>query len=426
MKEQAYLCIDLKSFYASVECVERGLDPMATNLVVADPERSDKTICLAVSPSLKKLGVRNRCRVFEIPKNIKYIMAVPRMQKYIDYAAAIYGIYLRYLAKEDIHVYSIDEAFLAVTPYLPLYKTTPGEMALFLMAKITEELGVRATCGIGTNLYLAKIALDIQAKHAPDFIAALDEDRYKKTLWQHMPLTDFWRIGSGIASRLAHYGIYTMEQIAKAPEDLLYKLFGIDAELLIDHAWGRESTTLADIKAYKPQSRSISQGQVLMRDYSFTEGKIIVKEMLELLCLDLVDKQLVTRTITLYVGYSHIYALPATKGTAQLPFATSMNDLIIPAVLKIYDKLVEKRIPIRRVELCCCNVRPDKGLLEMDLFTPKEEAALERNKDLQKTVLRIKKRFGKNSLLKALDLETAATTRERNKQIGGHKSGSEA
>ena len=235
MKEQAYLCIDLKSFYASVECVERGLDPMTTNLVVADPERSDKTICLAVSPSLKKLGVRNRCRVFEIPKNLKYIMATPRMQKYIDYAAAIYGIYLRYLAKEDIHVYSVDEAFLAVTPYLPLYKTTPWNMALFLMAKITEELGVRSTCGIGTNLYLAKVALDIQAKHAPNFIASLNEESYKKTLWQHMPLTDFWRIGNGIANRLAAYGIYNMEQIAKVPEDLLYRLFGIDAELLIDH-----------------------------------------------------------------------------------------------------------------------------------------------------------------------------------------------
>lgn len=423
MKEQAYLCIDLKSFYASVECVERGLDPMTTNLVVADPERSDKTICLAVSPSLKKLGVRNRCRVFEIPKNLKYIMATPRMQKYIDYAAAIYGIYLRYLAKEDIHVYSVDEAFLAVTPYLPLYKTTPWNMALFLMAKITEELGVRSTCGIGTNLYLAKVALDIQAKHAPNFIASLNEESYKKTLWQHMPLTDFWRIGNGIANRLAAYGIYNMEQIAKVPEDLLYRLFGIDAELLIDHAWGRESTTLADIKAYKPQSKSISQGQVLMRDYSFAEGKVIIKEMLDLLCLDLVEKQLVTKTIALYVGYSHLYPLPGAKGSASLPFATSTTDLIIPAVLAVYERIVAHRIPIRRVELCCCNVQKDKEMLETDLFAPELNSSLKRNKDLQTAILKIKKRFGKNSMLKALDLEAAATTRERNKQIGGHKSG---
>jgi DNA polymerase V len=425
MKEQAYLCIDLKSFYASVECVERGLNPMTTNLVVADPERSDKTICLAVSPSLKKLGVRNRCRVFEIPKNIKYIMATPRMQKYIDYAAAIYGIYLRYLSKEDIHVYSIDEAFLYVTPYLPLYQTTPRSMALFLMNKITEELGVRATCGIGTNLYLAKIALDIKAKHSPDFISQLDENSYRSTLWQHMPLTDFWRIGPGTAARLAKYGLFTMEQIAKAPEELLYRLFGIDAELLIDHAWGRESTTLSDIKAYRPQSHCLARGQVLMRDYSFAEGRIIVKEMLDLLCLELVEKQLVTKTITLYISYSHLYQIPAAKGTACLPFATSMNELIIPAVLQVYEQIMKHHLPIRRVSICCCNVTPDQGLREIDLFAPDMGTTIERNKELQQAVLKIKKRFGKNSLLKALDLEDAATTKERNNQIGGHKSGIE-
>ena len=280
MKEKVYLCIDLKSFYASVECVERGLDPMTTNLVVADPSRSEGTICLAVSPSMKALGVKNRCRVFEIPKSIDYIMAPPRLQKYIDYSAEIYGVYLNYISKDDIYVYSIDECFLDVTDYLKLYNKTPREMAVFLMGEITSQVGVRATCGIGTNLYLAKVALDITAKHSPDFIGELNEISYRETLWDHKPITDFWRVGRGTAKRLAKYGIYTMGDITEADEDLMYKVFGIDAELLIDHAWGLEPTTIKDIKAYKPKSNSLSRGQVLMRDYSFEEGRLIVKEMM--------------------------------------------------------------------------------------------------------------------------------------------------
>ena len=285
MSEKAYLCIDLKSFYASVECVERGLDPMTTRLVVADPTRTDKTICLAVSPALKALGVKNRCRVFEIPKTIDYIMAPPRLQKYIDYSAEIYGIYLKYISKDDIYVYSIDECFMDITKYLKLYNKTPRKMAMFLMDEITREVGVRATAGIGTNLYLAKVALDITAKHAPDFIGELDEMSYRTKLWDHKPITDFWRIGPGTARRLAKYGIYTMGDITLADEDLLYKVFGIDAELLIDHAWGYEPTEIKHIKAHKPKTNSLSRGQVLMRDYKFDEGRLIVKEMMELLAL---------------------------------------------------------------------------------------------------------------------------------------------
>ena len=299
MADRQYLCIDLKSFYASVECVERGLDPMTTNLVVADPERSEKTICLAVSPSLKALGVHNRCRVFEIPKNIKYIMAEPRMQKYIDYAAEIYAIYLKYVSPDDIHVYSIDEVFMDVTKYLVLYQTDAKSLAKRIMDDVLCKIGVRAACGIGTNLYLAKIALDITAKHAEDFIGILDEETYRKTLWDHRPLTDFWRVGPGIAARLESKMLYTMGAVARAPEELLYRMFGIDAELLIDHAWGREPVTIADIKAYRSKTNCLTSGQVLMRDYSFEEGELIVKEMMDQLCLEMADKGVATDSITL-------------------------------------------------------------------------------------------------------------------------------
>ena len=285
MTARTYICIDLKSFYASVECVERGLDPMKAKLVVADPERGGGTICLAVSPTLKAMGVKNRCRVFEIPQNIEYIKAPPRMQLYIDYSARIYGIYLSFFAPEDIHVYSIDEAFIDVTNYLAMYKQTPKELSKTVMAEILRQTGVRATCGIGTNLYLAKIALDIVAKHAPDFIGELTEESYCETLWDHRPITDFWRIGAGIAARLEKHGVHTMRGITKANEDMLYREFGIDAELLIDHAWGRETATMADIKKYKSKSNSFSSGQVLMRDYSYDEARVIVKEMMDLLCL---------------------------------------------------------------------------------------------------------------------------------------------
>ena len=312
-----YLCIDLKSFYASVECVERGLDPMTVNLVVADPERSDKTICLAITPAMKKLGIKNRCRLFEIPPSVKYHIAPPRMQLYIDYSAEIYGIYLKYIAKEDIHVYSIDEAFMDITDYLQLYGISARELGQRIMKDIFDTLGIRATCGIGTNLYLAKVALDITAKHSPDFIGELTEESYCRLLWDHRPLTDFWRVGAGTARKLEGYGICTMGVLAKTDEDFLYRIFGIDAELLIDHAWGREPVTISDIKAYKPQTNCLCSGQVLMQDYSFEDGKLIVKEMTDLLCLDMVEKGLITGSLTLHVGYSNQLHLPAAHGTVH-------------------------------------------------------------------------------------------------------------
>ncbi|NMA55693.1 MAG: DNA repair protein [Firmicutes bacterium] len=427
-KNRIYLCIDLKSFYASVECVERGLDPMTTNLVVADPERTDKTICLAVTPAMKALGVKNRCRVFEIPRKIDYIMAPPRMQKYIDYAAEIYGIYLKYISKDDIHVYSIDEVFMDVTCYLNTYNCTGKQLALKLMTKVQEALGIRSACGIGTNLYLAKIALDITAKHSPNFIGYLDEETYQQTLWNHTPLTDFWRIGRGIAKRLARYGIITMGQIARTDEDWLYRKFGIDAELLIDHAWGREPVTMADIKAYKPKTKSISSGQVLKRDYSFAEGQLIVREMIDLLCLDLVDRNLVTGSITIQIGYSNKLRAEPARGTASLITETNADSLIIPAVIDTYKRIVDPSKPIRRVNITCNNVRPSQQIpKQLCLF---DHDSLNLNSDQmkryykkQKAISDIKKRFGKNAILKGMNLEQAATTRDRNQQIGGHKSG---
>ena len=415
-----FLCIDLKSFYASVECVERGLDPMTTDLVVADPERTEKTICLAVSPSLKAKGIKNRCRVFEIPDGIEYIMAPPRMQKYIDYAAEIYEIYLKYIAPDDIHVYSIDEAFLDVTNYLWLYNMTARELAVKLMDEIYEKVGVRATCGIGTNLYLCKIALDITAKHSPDFIGFLDEKLFPQTMWNHKPLTDFWRIGARTAERLARYGIYTMGDIAKTPEDILYKWFGIDAELLIDHAWGRESTTMYDIKNYRAKSNCLTSGQVLMRDYSFIEARLIVKEMLDLLCLDMVSKHLVTDSVSIYVGYSNSLDIHGAKGTANITKKTNADSVIIPAVTALYDRIVNHDYPVRRINITCNRVTSDGGAEQISVF---DEDDTIKNKIIQETMLSIKAKHGKNAILKGMNYVDAATTRERNRQIGGHKSG---
>lgn len=426
MQTRTYLCIDLKSFYASVECVERGLDPMTTHLVVADPERSDKTICLAITPSMKALGIKNRCRVFEIPKTLDYIMAPPRMQKYIDYAAEIYAIYLRYIAKEDIHIYSIDEAFLDITDYLKTYKTTAKELALKLMEEVHLEVGVRATCGIGTNLYLAKIALDITAKHADDFIGILDENSYREILWDHKPLMDFWRIGKGTARTLARYGITTMRQVAEMDETFLYEQFGIDAELLIDHAWGREPVTISDIKNYKSKTNCLSSGQVLMRDYSFEEGRLIVREMMDLMCLDLVEKGLVTASVTLYVGYSNKDETEPARGTAKLERSTSSDSLIIPAVIDTYERIVDPKRLVRRINITCNHVteHQEETGKQLSFF---DDARLDEkeNKSMkaQKAVLEIKKRFGKDAVLKGMNFEKGATTRERNHQIGGHKSG---
>lgn len=418
--QKMYLCIDLKSFYASVECVERGLDPMTENLVVADPERSDKTICLAISPAMKKLGVKNRCRVFEIPKNIKYVMAVPRMQLYIDYAAEIYGIYLDYVSKEDIYVYSIDEVFIDITNYTRFYKKTEKEIAKMLMQAVFDKTGVRAACGIGTNMYLCKIALDITAKHSDDFIGYLDEELYRKTLWNYTPITDFWRIGAGTANRLKRYGINTMGEIAKADEDLLYRIFGIDAELLIDHAWGREPVGISEIKKYKPKTNSLTSGQVLMHDYTFSGGELIVREMTELLCLDMTKKNLVTKSVSLRVGYSNRENAPVAYGSFSLETETNLDKILIPAVSSLYKKIVNPDLLVRRVNISFNNIKEEK-CVQIGLFDNINE--LEKNKKIQTTMLKIKERFGKNAVIKGMNLEEGATTIERNRQIGGHKSG---
>ncbi len=386
MKQRYYICIDLKSFYASVECVERGLDPMTTKLVVADPDRSVNTICLAVSPALKRLGVRNRCRLGDIPKDICYIVAKPRMQRYIDYSARIYGIYLSYFSKEDIHVYSVDEAFMDVTDYLALYSLTPRELGRRVMDSVLEQTGIRATCGIGTNLYLTKIALDITAKHSPDFIGELDEESYRATLWDHRPLTDFWRIGHGTAARLAKYAIHTMRDIANTDEEFLYRLFGIDAELLIDHAWGREPVTIADIRNYHPRSRCLSNGQVLMSDYPFDKGRIIVKEMMDVLCLEMLSKDVVTPTVSLFIVYSGSdfgrHGIPGGRpetdpdaagtppyaaGRTSLDLPSNASAEWLPAISALYDRIVDPARTIRRVNITCCDIAHEK-FRQMGLF----------------------------------------------------------
>ncbi|WP_026516135.1 Y-family DNA polymerase [Butyrivibrio sp. MC2021] len=417
-KERSYICIDLKSFYASVECVERGLDVMTTRLVVADPTRSDKTICLAVSPALKALGIPGRCRVFEIPKHIDYIMAPPRMQKYLDYSAEVYAIYLKYISKDDIHVYSVDEAFMDVTDYLSLYQMSARELGQRIISDIHETLGLRATCGIGTNLFLTKVALDITAKHSPDFIGELDEKTYRETLWDHKPLTDFWRVGKGIANRLATYGMLTMRDIAYGDEDLLYKLFGVNAELLIDHAWGREPVSIQDIRSYESQSHSLTQGQVLMSDYTFEKGLVIAKEMMDVMCLDLVDKELVSKSFTLMVGYAKSAPLPSAKGTFSLDTPTNASSILIPKIAELYTQIVNPAYLVRRMYVVCNGVTNEE-YMQYSFFMPAED--LEKNRKVQKAVLEIKNKFGKNAILKGLNFEEGATTRERNNQIGGHK-----
>lgn len=420
MKQRTYLCIDLKSFYASVECVARGMDPMTENLVVADPERTEKTICLAITPAMKALGIRNRCRIFEIPKHVRYTVAPPRMQKYIDTAADIYSIYLQYIAREDIHVYSIDEAFMDVTDYLTLYHLSARELGQQIMTEIFRSTGIRATCGVGSNLYLAKIALDITAKHAEDFIGELNEDSYRTQLWDHRPLTDFWRIGSGTARRLEPYGIRTMRDIAEADEDFLYHLFGIDAELLIDHAFGREPVTMADIKSYRSHASCLGSGQVLGSDYSFDKGLLVVKEMMDLLCLDLVEKNLITGSVTLHVGYANRFNVTSAHGTTSTDVETNSDLLLIPAVTDLYRRIVNPAYPIHRINITCNNVMPEE-YHQYNFFL--DGAELERSRRMQQAVISIKNRFGKDAILKGMNLEEGATTRERNHQIGGHKSG---
>ena len=390
---------------------------MSTMLAVADSERGEGTICLAVTPAMKAAGVRQRCRVFEIPKSIKYIKADPRMQKYIDYSARIYEIYLDFICPDDIHVYSIDEVFIYATPYLKLYGMSARELAMAIMKRIYQQTGIRATCGIGTNMYLCKIALDIEAKHALDFIGELDEEGYRKKLWDHRPLTDFWRIGSGTAQKLAKYGIYTMKDVTRVDEELLYSWFGIDAELLIDHAWGRESTRMEDIKSYKTKSRSLTSGQVLMRDYSRAEARIIVTEMADSLCLELVRGGLVCASVGLYLVYSDGSGDNVSK---RLPFQSSADSVIVRAVLSLFDSSADESKSVRKISLTYANVSEEDGV-QYGIFD--DTSALEKNRKVQSTVIGIKEKYGLNSILKGINYAPSSTARERNEQIGGHKSG---
>jgi DNA polymerase V len=447
-QSRQYVCIDLKSFYASVECVERGLDPLTTNLVVADSSRTDKTICLAVSPSLKALGVRNRCRLFEVPSSLDFIIAPPRMQLYIDYSARIYGIYLKFVSKDDIHVYSVDEAFIDVTPYLAMYGMTARELGEAMRSEITRATGIPATCGLGTNLYLAKVALDITAKRQPDFFGELTEESYRNTLWEHRPLTDFWRIGPGIAARLARIGVDTMRGVAFAPPDVLYHMFGVDAEILIDHAWGREPVTIADIKAYRPRAHSVSTAQVFGCDYCYDDALLVAKEMADALSLELVRRGLVAGTVMLAVGYRGIenagrgaqdsaylahhtedrarqdWGLVWTHASRPLPLQTNSLRLITEGVSGCFSDQVARDAKVHRLALALDDVaREDDAHVQMTLFV--DEDKLDREHRRQLAVKDIKDKFGRSSILKAMDLLPNAKARERNGQIGGHRSGVE-
>ena len=498
MKERTYICCDLKSFYASVECVERGLDPMTTNLVVADKRRTEKTICLAVSPSLKAYGISGRARLFEVVQRVAevnarrkwdapgrqltgaswhdpevrsdpslaldYIVAPPRMAHYIDWSTKIYSVYLKYIAPEDIFPYSIDEVFMDVTNYLDACRMTARELTRTILLDVLRTTGITAAAGMGPNLYLAKVAMDIVAKHVPADeygvrIAQLDELSYRRTLWDHRPLTDFWRVGRGYAAKLEANGLTTMGDVARCSldnEELLYKLFGVNAEILIDHAWGWEPCTIADVKDYKPENKSIVSGQVLQSPYNFDKARLVVREMADALALDLVDKGLVTNQIVLTVGYDRenlddprrrqSYRGPVTTdrygrsipkhavGTENFPYTASAHDLL-RAVTALYDRIVDKNLLIRRLSLSANKLldeasapRGSEGE-QLDLFTDyaekeqraqADQAARARERKLQEAMLGIKKRYGKNVILKGMNLEEGATARERNQTIGGH------
>ncbi len=416
MKERTYLCIDLKSFFASVECVERGLDPFTANLVVADPSRQSGTICLAVSPAMKALGVKNRCRVFEIPSHIQYIMAKPRMRLYMERSAQIYSIYLRYICPEDIHVYSIDECFIDITDYTKLYHTDHTGVAKLLMDAVLQETGISATAGIGTNLFLAKVALDITAKHAPNRMGFLDEDAFRAQIWHHRPITDIWNIGSGIASRLSRMGIYDLYGVAHTSLKALYHAFGVNAELLIDHANGRESCTIADIRSYVPKSNSLSSGQVLFRDYTKDEARLILREMVDALSLELVRRGQVTRSIFLSIGYAHTLAKP-TGSSRRLEGYTNSPKKLIAAFDACFSEHVLPDTPIKRINIALCELA-DESHTTFDLLS--DLPAEQREQRLLAAVIHIKDRYGKNSILKGMNFEEHATMRQRNQQIGGH------
>lgn len=416
IKQSTYFCIDMKSFFASVECAERGLNPFETNLVVSDETRGSGSICLAISPKMKALGVKNRCRIFEIPKNIKYITAMPRMKKYIQYCADIYDIYLQYISPDDIHVYSIDESFIDATDYLKIYNLTAKEFATKLVNEIAIKKHIPATVGIGTNLYLAKIALDITAKKVPDHMGMLDEEGFRKTLWNYTPITDFWQIASGTARRLLKYGIYDMEGIAKADEKLLYKLFGINAELLIDHAWGRESCTMKDIKSYKSKSKSVSNSQILFEDYQYEKALIVLQEMILNGSQELMRRKLVTNNIGISVGYSKD-VIPPTGGSMKISELTSCNSILQKYALTLFKKTTNPYFPIRRIGINFGNV-VDEACEGYDLFADMYQ--IEKEKNAEYAVLEIKDKFGKNALIRGLDLMDGATQITRNKLVGGH------
>lgn len=419
-KQRMYLCIDGKSFYASVECAERGLNPFETNLVVADPSRGKNALCLAITPKMKNLGVHNRCRLSDIPGNIKYEIAVPRMSLYVDYCADIYALYLNYFAAEDIHVYSIDEAFIDVTNYLYTYGIDAKQLAKKLMNEIADKLHVPTTAGIGTNLYLAKIALDISAKKTKDHMGYLNEETFRKTLWDHTPLTDFWGIARGTVNRLSHYGIFTMRDIANASPDLLYKVFGINAELMIDHAWGRETCLMSDIKKYHSKSHSVSFSQILPRDYDYEEAAVVMAEMAIHGCLELYKRHVITKKVWIGVGYSRYEQCPPAQGSIKLSCPTQLASIIEPAVKQKYREIVSWGVPIRNLAISFCDTR-DEGCEGYDLFTDWEK--VDKEKAVERAVLEIRDKFGKNAVLRGINLNKAGTQQERNTFIGGHRAG---
>lgn len=414
--KRVYLCIDLKTFFASVECVERNLDPFKVNLAVADKERGKGALCLAISPKLKALGIKNRCRLFEIPSYLDLIIAKPRMKLYMEYAANIYEIYLKYVCDDDIHVYSIDEAFLDISTYFKLYRKTPLQMARMIIDDIFETTGITATAGIGSNLYLSKVALDISAKHNPSNIGILNEPLYKQTLWHHQPITDFWHVGRGIAKRLAKYQIFDMVGVAFCDEKILYQEFGVNAKYLIDHAWGKEPTTIAQIKKYQPENNSISHSQVLFEDYSYEDALLAMKEMVELKVLDLVEQHLVTRHIALYVGYSN-KKIKATGGSLKIGVCTNSYRILLSEFITLYKRTTHLNCPIRRLGISFGGVIDEK-YEAYDLFTDYQE--IEKERKLQEALINIKGRYGKNAVFKGMDLLEKATTLKRNKLIGGH------
>ncbi len=418
-KERIYMCIDMKSFYASVECAERNLNPFETNLVVADTGRGKNALCLAVSPKMKALGVKNRCRLSDIPGNVKYVAALPRMQLYIDYAADIYELYLNYFDPRDIHVYSIDESFIDATAYLDAMGLTPKELAKKLMDEIAEKLHIPSTAGIGTNLYLAKIALDITAKHSKDHMGFLTEELYRETLWDHRPITDFWQVAGGKARRLERYGIFTMRGVAEAPEELMYRLFGKDAELLIDHAWGRESCLMEDIKNYRSKSHSVSFSQILPRNYSYDEARVVMQEMVLHGSHELMRRKVITQKVWIGVGYGYD-TISSTKGSTRLVSATSVNSLMQEPVLALFDRVAVRDVPIRRLAISFNDVC-DEGCEGYDFFTDWD--AVEKEKAREKAVLELSARYGKNAVLRGTNFQKGATQRERNGMIGGHRAG---